>query len=345
MQRSQLRVAQLAPPWYSIPPDGYGGIEWVCFWLAEGLMKRGHDVTLIGAGSNDTEARQLTTFDHPQWSRLGDAFLEVLHAARAHQHVAANDFDIVHDHTMAGPLSSPGREAPTVVTMHGPVDEETRKLFSALDDVALVAISDAQRQAAPELPWVGTVHNSLEIDEYPFEPNKDDYLLWLGRMNQTKGPCEAIEAARAAGRRIVLAGKCNEPEEHQFFEEKVAPLLGDQVEWVGEADTDMKKRLLAKARCLVFPIDWEEPFGMVMIEAMACGTPVVATRRGSVPEVVEDGTTGFIADDIAEFPSLIQKVHQIDPARCRKHVEAKFDTETMVEGYESIYHKLIAEAG
>jgi glycosyltransferase involved in cell wall biosynthesis len=208
----------------------------------------------------------------------------------------------------------------------------------------MVAISESQRAKGPHLPWAATVYNAIPVDEYPFETDKDDFVLFLGRISAEKGPDLAIKAARAAGRRIVVAAKCNEPAEHAYFEERVRPLLGPDAEWYGHATTEEKKKLLAKASALVFPIQWDEPFGIVMVEAMACGTPVVALRAGSVPEVVVDGLTGYICDRPEELPAAIQRVGALDPAACRQRVYGCFDVPDMVDGYEAVYRRAIARA-
>ena len=293
-----LRVAVVAPPWFTIPPDGYGGIEAMVHWLVEGLVARGHQVTLIGAGDCRTSAvRFLQTYEEPPVALMGTPFPEIVHALQADEHLQELDVDVVHDHSMGGPLTARARRIPTVLTAHGPVTGELGECYRLLSrHHPMVAISEAQRAMGPHLPWAGTVYNAIPVDEYPFETEKDDFVLFLGRISPEKAPDLAIKAARAAGRRIVVAAKCNEPAEHAYFEQRVRPLLGPDAEWYGHATTEEKKKLLARASALVFPIQWDEPFGIVMVEAMACGTPVVALRAGSVPELVVDGLTGYICD-------------------------------------------------
>jgi glycosyltransferase involved in cell wall biosynthesis len=343
-QAEGLRIAMVAPPWFELPPSGYGGIESVVADLVDELTGRGHHVTLIGAGRNGTAAEQfLPVFDAPPSERLGTPGPEVIHAAATARLLDDLEVDVVHDHSFAGPLLARGRAVPTVVTMHGPVGGEYGEYFGWLGDcVDVVAISDAQRRLNPELNWVGRVHNAIAVDSFPFRADKDDYLLWLGRFSPDKGPDLAIDAARAAGMRIVLAGKRSEPVEKAFFDAEIAPRLGPGVEHVGEADATQKRELLAGARALVFPLQWEEPFGMVMIEAMACGTPVVALPRGSVPEVVVHGVTGLVVDDFERFPAALRAAESIDPAACRAHVVAHFDLPVMAAGYERIYRMLVA---
>jgi glycosyltransferase involved in cell wall biosynthesis len=274
---------------------------------------------------------------------------EVLHATltrRAVERLAAHDgLDLVHDHTLAGPLNAPAYRQlglPTLVTMHGPVlNDDLRQLYTALGtDIHLVAISRRQRDLAPELPWAGTVHNAIRVSSFPFQPSKQDYALFLGRFHPEKAPHLAIDAAHAAGMPLILAGKCAEPAEKEYFERQVRPRLRHTDRVFGMADAKSKRMLLANASCLLFPIQWEEPFGMVMIEAMACGTPVVALRRGAVPEVVVDGLTGYICNDPGELPQALARLDRIDPAACRHHVAAHFDIGRLGIGYETIYRQI-----
>jgi glycosyltransferase involved in cell wall biosynthesis len=333
----RLRVGVVAPPWFEIPPGGYGGIEWVCHWLVEGLVDHGHDVTLVAAGRAATRGRFRATFERAPSARLGKVLPELLHAAAAGRLLAGLDLDVIHDHSAAGPLLAASRTAATVVTAHGPVDGELGAYYRAIGSrCALVAISDAQRQAAPDLPWSALVYNGLPVREYPFRAAKEDFVLFLGRMSPVKGAHLAIDAARAAGLRLVMAAKCNEPAERAYFEREIRPRLGPDVEWLGEAGTACKKELLARARCLVFPILWQEPFGIVPVEALACGTPVVALRGGAVGEVVVDGQTGFVGERPEDLPGLLGKAGGIDPRACRERAR-RFDVSVMVSGCEALY--------
>jgi len=340
-----LRIGMVAPPWFELPPVGYGGTEAVVAALVDTLVDRGHEVTLIGSGPHKTKAQRfIAVYDEPPSHLLGHSPMpEVILAAEAAHILADLDLDIVHDHSLAGPLIAGSRRIPTVTTMHGPVTGDNGDYFRRLRrQIGIIAISDAQRRLAPELNWVGTVHNAIDVSSFPYRADKDRDVLWIGRFSPDKGAHLAIDAARAAGRRILLAGKLNEAAEHEYFEREVRPRLGADAEYVGEADATMKRELFARAACLVFPIQWEEPFGMVMVEAMAAGTPVVATRRGSVPEIVVDGRTGWIVDDLAELPAAIARVGELDPAECRAHAERGFDLSVMAAGYERVYHGVVA---
>lgn len=345
---TRLRIALVAPPWFEVPPAGYGGIERMCSSLADRLVARGHDVTLIGAGRDLTAARFVPTFETPPGG-LGTAaglFVALAHAGRVDRALRDLErkapFDVVHDHSEAGPMLADARQAPTVVTAHGPLEGPSRDYYEALPrSVTLVAISEAQRRSAPGLPWAGLVHNGVPVDRLPFSARKRDLVVFLGRMHPDKAPHLAIDAARAAGLPIVLAGKCSEPLEIDYFDAEVRPRLGVDAEFIGVADDRMKRELLPPARALVLPIRWEEPFGLVMVEAMACGTPVVALRRGAVPEVVDDGVSGIVVDDPSELPSAIVRAGELDPHACRDRA-CGFDEDRMAVGYEWVYRRAAA---
>jgi glycosyltransferase involved in cell wall biosynthesis len=265
----------------------------------------------------------------------------VVLAAEAGRALEGLDLDVVHDNSLAGPLLARNRTIPTVVTMHGPSTGPNGDYFARLGrTVDVVAISDAQRRLNPNLNWVGTVHNAIDVQTFPFVERKDDYVLWLGRFSPDKGAHLAIDAARKLGRRIVLAGKLNEPEELEYFEQAVRPRLGHQAEYVGEADAALKRELFSRAACLAFPIQWEEPFGIVMVEALACGTPVAAIARGSVPEVLHDGVTGVLVHDPADFPRAVEEAIELDAKDCRREAEQRFDLPVMAAGYERLFRVL-----
>lgn len=344
-----LRIVLVAPPYFDVPPKGYGGTEAVVADLADALVKRGHRVTLLGAGEPGTAASFKPLWRQTMADRLGQPYPEIMHALkvrRAIEQIASTDgVDLIHDHTFAGPLNTPAYRnlgLPTVVTVHGPIDDDLYPYYRELgDDVGLIAISDRQRELAPDLNWVGRVHNALRIDDWPFRSDKGDYALFLGRYAPYKGAHLALQAAHEAGMPLVLAGKCSEPSEQAYFDEQVRPLLTENDHVFGQADAVSKRKLLAGARCLLFPIQWEEPFGMVMIEAMACGTPVVALCGGAVPEVVVDGVTGVLCDRPEELAPAIDKAQTLDPAACRRHVAAHFAVGQFGSGYERIYRSVL----
>ena len=341
-----LHIAMVAPPYFTIPPEGYGGVESVIAGLVDGLVERGHRVTLLAAGEHATRAQRfIRTWDEHPVEQLGEALPEVVNTARVAALIGSGTrYDVVHDHSLAGPLLARGRRVPTVVTVHGPMNELADVYRPLGGDVSLVAISENQRRSAADLNWAGTVHNAIDVSSFPFRDHKDDYVLFLGRFHATKGPHLAIDAARAAGVRILLAGKCAEPPEQEFYEAEIAPRLGPDAVYVGDADSTEKRRLLAGARCLLFPIQWDEPFGMVMVEAMACGTPVVALSNGSVPEVVVDGSTGVVVKHARELPAAIERARSLDPADCRRHAEESFGIDAMAAGYEKVYRSVTPPA-
>ena len=255
--------------------------------------------------------------------------------------LAGLEVDIVHDHSPAGPLVALGRSRPTVLTAHGPTDGRLGQCFRLLD-LPVVAISDAQRATAPDLPWAGVVHNAIDVATYPFRADKDDVVLFLGRMAPEKGAHLAAGAARAAGYPVVPAGKAAEAHERRSFDEQVAPTPGPDATRVGEVGGARRTELLAAARCLVCPVQWDEPFGLASIEAMACGTPVVALRRGAMAEIVEHGRTGRLCDEPSEPADGIRRADELDREACRARVADRFSTRAMVERYLAVHRRLLA---
>jgi glycosyltransferase involved in cell wall biosynthesis len=341
-QRKALAVAIVAPPWFEVPPRGYGGIERVCADLVDGLVARGHDVTLVATGADRTAARMRAVLPEPP-SGLGDITApvqEARYAAGVALALADLPLDIVHDHCLAGPLGAAGRTAPTLLTAHGPVEGTLGDYFRKLG-LPLAAISSFQRRQAPDLPWAGTVPNGIDVSAYPFRAAKEDYLLFFGRMSEEKGAHLAVEAAQRAGVRLVLAGKCAEPHEQRYFDDKVAPLMGTGATFVGEIGGTRRTDLLAGARALLAPVQWDEPFGLACVEALACGTPVVALARGALPEIVDDGTTGWVCGDAEELYLRVRDLGGLDPADCRRAAESRFDTAVMVAGYEALYRRMV----
>lgn len=349
-KRSRLRIAMIVPPWYEFPPVGYGGLEQMCAGLADCLVRLGHKVVVIGAGArSSTLARFVSTVDHTQHLRLGEGLPEMLHVARANQWVAQNGFDVIHDHTAAGLLTAPIRNAPTVATVHNCPTGELGDLLASLPGVSLVAISAAQRQLQPDLAWAATIHNGLAFSPSPRPPpagtGDQAPVLWLARFNPDKGPDLAIHSCRAAGLPLVLAGKCTEPDEETYLREVITPMLGPDTRLVRNPDREQCNALLAAARCLIMPIRWQEPFGMVMVEAMAIGKPVVALDRGAVREVVSSGVTGFVCATPADLPEALHRTDTIDAAACRAHVRRHFSAARMARRYVHVYRYAIRTAG
>jgi glycosyltransferase involved in cell wall biosynthesis len=340
-----LRIAMLAPPWIPVPAPAYGGIEEVVWLLCEGLTAHGHRVTLFAPPGSESRAEVVHVLEEPQPEEIEKAKYEVDHVARVFGYIDAaarrgDPFDVIHDHTGHVALAMADRvSAPLVHTLHGPFDDAACRFYARHGAKALiVAISQAQLDSAPDAMGGGrVVHNPIETGEWPFQAEKDDFLLWIGRMSPDKGPHRAISAARDAGARLVLAGPV-QPGQERFFAEEVEPHLGeDGIEYLGEADSARKRELYLGARALLMPIRWPEPFGLVMVEALACGTPVVAFPEGSVPEVVEDGRTGFVVEDETAMARAIERLGEIDPHECRRSCEERFGVETVVSGYEDVY--------
>src|SRR6186997_3656285 len=288
-----MKIAVLSPVWFPVPPTRYGGIEWIVSLLAEGLVRAGHEVTLFASGDSSTEAELVSIFDEAPSEMIGITQFELRHALSCFER--AGDFDVINDHS--GPLGvvlGGVVDTPVVHTVHGPLGGEPGAVYEQIQRVApevgLISLSLNQRRPKPDLNWVANIPNALDLEHYPCHPHKGDYLLYLGRMNHEKGAHRAVAVAMELGLPLKLAGKAREPREQAYFEEFIEPHLGHGIEYLGEVNHGMKVELLQNARCTLFPIEWEEPFGLVMIESMACGTPVIATRHGAVPEVIGDGT-------------------------------------------------------
>jgi glycosyltransferase involved in cell wall biosynthesis len=342
-----LRIAMVMPPWYEVPPAGYGGLERVCASLIDGLADLGHEVTLFGTGTrHGTKARFVTTNPELQYPRLLEAMPELVHITEVNEALEREPFDIVHDHTTVGPATASRRNIPTVVTVHScPVGEVASYLSKVDRMVSLIAISHAQRRVAPDLAWTSTIHHGIEVPGPVKNKPSNGPVLWLGRFAADKGPDLAIEACRKANLPLVLAGKCNQQDEWHYLDEVIRPMVGPDAELVLNADRNRTEQLLHDARALILPIRWEEPFGMVLIEAMSKGTPVVALRRGAVPEVVLHGRTGFVCADETELPDALHDVLGLDPADCAEHVRSTFSVPLMAQRYERVYRRLVGVHG
>jgi glycosyltransferase involved in cell wall biosynthesis len=343
-----MRILQIAPLWETVPPPAYGGTEAVVYQLVEDLVARGHDVTLWASGDSTTSARLRSSFPRSLRSAedLADrAPHDWLHIARALEDAASGGYDIVHNHAGELPLAFLRLvDVPLLTTMHCNLTVDT---FPIWDDGPgwYNTISRSQYEIQPRLRrprYAGVVHNGIDTDSFPFNAEKEDYLLFLSRMAEEKAPHLAIEAARRAGVRLIMAGKVDW-RDRPYFERVVRPLIdGAQTVFLGEADAQLKRALYRGARALLLPLQWDEPFGLVMIEAMACGTPVIAFPRGAAPEIVDDGVTGFLVDGVDDMAAAVRRLGEIDPAACRAHVKASFDASVMTEGYLAIYDRILA---
>jgi len=342
-----LRIAILSPVWFPVPPTGYGGIEWIVSLLADGLADAGHDVTLFASGDSRTKAKLHASYAVAPSLRIGESLPELRHALACYER--AGDFDVVNDHSGPPAAALGGAVAtPVVHSVHGPLDGEAGPIYEQIARVApqvkLISLSLNQRRPLPDLPWVANCPNALDLSAYPVHPHRGDYLLFLGRMSPDKGAHRAIQVAKEAGLPLKIAGKLNEPPEKEYFETQVRPALGWGIEYLGEVSHSEKVELLQNARATLFPIEWEEPFGLVMIESMACGTPVIATRRGAVPEVIEHGLSGIIVEDSSDMAAALEEADRLDPLECRRYVEERFSAERMVVDYLAAYEQVLALA-
>jgi glycosyltransferase involved in cell wall biosynthesis len=346
-----LRIAMLAPPGISVPPPGYGGVEWVVSALTEALVRQGHAVTLFCAPGSVSLAEVVPVLSKAHPDQIERSLHEADHVARAfdeiEMRIGEDAFDVVHDHCGFTALAMADRLAtPVVHTLHGAFDGTTTGFYRRHGHkAALVAISDAQRASAPAgVKAICTIPNPIDVGAWPLRVVKDDYLLWVGRMTAEKGPHRAIAAARAAGVPLVLAGVI-QPGQEPYFEAQVAPHLdGDRVRFVGEVGGAAKRALFAGAMGLLMPIRWEEPFGMVMVEALATGTPVIAFGEGAARELVVDGSTGFLVDDVAGMAAAVMRLGLIDPRECRAWVAGNCDVDVVAAAYARAYRSSIRTA-
>jgi glycosyltransferase involved in cell wall biosynthesis len=345
--RAPLRIAMLAPPWISVPPPGYGGVEWVVSALTEALVRRGNAVTLFCAPGSVSSAQVVTLLDRSHPDEIERSLYEADHVARAFDEIEgpADDrrFDVVHDHCGFTALAMADRlDTPFVHTLHGQFTDSTAAFYKRHGHkAALVGISRAQLASAPSgLDPVGAIPNPIDVGAWPLREHKDDYVLWIGRMTAEKGPHRAITAARAAGVGLVLAGVI-QPGQQAFFDREVAPHVdGDRVRFIGEVGGAVKQSVFAGARALLMPIRWEEPFGMVMVEALACGTPVIAFPEGAARELIVDGKTGFIVDDEEAMGAAVANLPQIAPRDCRAWVAEHCDVDVVAAAYERTYRSV-----
>jgi glycosyltransferase involved in cell wall biosynthesis len=336
-----VRIAQVSPAWERVPPPAYGGIEAVVSLLTEELVRRGGEVTLYATGDSRTSARLKSVIPRPlRASKVQRPIpIELAHISQVLRDAA--QYDVIHNH--CGELLmafSNVVSAPILTTVHGPMAEEATLVWDHYTGY-FNTISHAAKNGFPDQRYLGVVYNGIDVESFPFCPEKDDYLLFLGRVSEEKGTHLAIEVARALGSRLVIAGKVD-PVDVTYYVEKVKPAVdGAQIVYVGEADANVKRQLYAHARCLLQPVTWPEPFGLVMAEAMACGTAVVGLRRGSIPELIVDRETGFVVDSVEEMIDAVGRVGTIDPYRCRDHVLACFSADQMVRGYEKLYETIL----
>ncbi|HEU4685889.1 MAG TPA: glycosyltransferase family 4 protein [Nitrospira sp.] len=342
-----MKIAQISPLWESVPPQLYGGTERIVSYITEELVRLGHDVTLFASGDSRTAAhlkaccpKALRLHENGFLNRDAPLIVMLEQALGA----ASGQFDIIHSHLdfLGFPMSRRAH-APVLTTLHGRLDlPELAAIFEEYAELPVISISDAQRTPLPKANWLGTVHHGIPKDLYTFHPAKGSYLAFLGRISPEKCPDHAIEIAKRVGMPLRIAAKVD-PMDQEYFKRKIERLLEHPlVEYVGEISDAEKNDFLGEAAALLCPYDWPEPFGLVLIEALACGTPVLAYRRGSIPEVLDHGVTGYVCNDLDALAQAVGAVHLLDRSRCRETFERRFTVERMVRAYLNLYERLAA---
>lgn len=344
-----MKIALLAPFEERIPPIKYGGTELIVYYLANLLPKRGHEVFLFASGDSKTDSKLIPVFPRPirmepyaKDLKIRDA-VKYIGVSKIVKYLKNYDVDVIHNHIgwRFLPFAS-FFSAPTVTTLHGPLYIDYQKfIHSWFRDQQFISISNSQRTPLPNLNYIETVYNGIDINNFKFNNKPEDYFAFLGRMSPEKGPAQAIQIAKAAGVKLKMAAKIDVVDAI-FFEKEVKPLIDNkQIEYIGEINSQEKSDFLRNARGLIAPIQWAEPFGLFFIEAMACGTPVITMNRGSASEVIKNSETGFVLNDIEEATNAVKNINKIKREGCRKWVEKNFTAEIMVENYEKIYRKII----
>ncbi len=340
-----MRIAQIAPVWERVPPRKYGGTEVVVSLLTEELVRRGHDVTLFATGDSITKARLKACYrKSPERDHLVQNNLvpELIHTGNAFKY--AEQFDIIHNHCgRIGILLGSLINKPVLDTLHGRFSEDNIPFYEAYKDAVFYnSISFGQRRTGHDLNYVGNVYNAINTESYQFSRKKEDYFVHISRISQDKGTDIAVDVARKAGVKLIVAGKVDPGKDTLYYKEKIAPKVdGRQIIYRGEIPEEEKRALFRGARGFIFPLQWAEPFGLVMVEAMACGTPVIAFPCGSVPEIVENGKTGFVVNSFEQMVEAVNNIKYIDPFDCRKRAVERFSINKMVDEYERLYEKII----
>jgi glycosyltransferase involved in cell wall biosynthesis len=342
-----MRIAQIAPLWEQVPPVTYGGTELVVSLLTEELVRRGHEVTLFASGDSVTTANLESV--HPQALRLDSqvkeaGIYEMLQLSRVYERAA--EFDLIHSHMGCAALPyAPLVKTPTVHTLHGIFTPDNEKMFRYAQRQPFVSISDAQREPRLGLNYAATVYNGVDTTAYRFypKPSEPPYLAFLGRLSPEKGVHHAIEIAKQTGYPLKIAGKIDAVD-RDYYERTIEPQIdGEQIQFLGEANHQQKNVLMGNAIATLFPITWREPFGLVMIESMASGTPVIAMNMGSTSEVIAHGKTGFLCHTVEACIAAVAQLDTIQRMACRRHVEERFSAQRMADGYEAVYRQLVAE--
>jgi glycosyltransferase involved in cell wall biosynthesis len=341
-----VRIGIIAPPWFPVPPPAYGGTEAVLETLARGLQDAGHDVLLFASGDSTCPVPTASVFPKALGLGLGGSASELRHVIAAYEAMADFGAEVVHDHSLAGPFYAQTLpDVNVVTTSHGPFTTDLGDLYRALGDrVPVIAISEDQARTPGDVPIAAVIHHGVRVEDYPVGAGRGGYAVFLGRMHPDKGVDTACRVARAAGMPLRIAAKMREPDEKAWFADTVQPLLTDDIVYVGELGPTDKLALLADAVCLINPIRWAEPFGMVMIEALACGTPVVVTPRGAAEEIVDDGVTGFLRSTDAGLTVGVQNAASLDRRACRAAASERFSAERLVADHIACYERTIRRA-
>ncbi len=346
-----MKIAQLVNPIESVPPQKYGGIERMVHALTEELVSFGHVVTLFASGDSQTSAKLHSVYPTSlRAAKVKDIYgtndYTVLNVVEAYK--MQKEFDIIHDHTGNwGLIAATTSTTPVVSTLHGPFTTTNRKLYESIaDTVNLVAISEGQMKPVPSLPIAGVVYNGLPMEHYPFCDEPKGYLLFVGRISEEKGVHHAIDVAQYLQIPLIIAAKLesNHRPDVEYFKQYVEPRLdGDKVTWIGEVGEEERNTLMSQAKCFLHPVSFREPFGLTLIEAMACGCPVVAFGRGSIRELIAQGKTGFVVEDAEEMVEAVASIDVIDRGECRRHSLENFSAHRMAKGYEAIYASILTK--
>ena len=342
-----MRIAQIAPLIERVPPTTYGGTERVVSVLTEELVRRGHDVTLFASGDSVTSANLVATYPKPLREAMPHdtqkkVMVSLLHLGKAYER--ADEFDVIHDHTSHfGVAFANSCHTPVIMTMHGPFSAQNKLMYSMLRRPNLVTISKSQGKEATGLNHLGTVYNGLPMEEFPFSAQSEGYLLFVGRICPEKGVHHAITVAERLGLPLIIAAKLDVDRYGEYFEKEIKPRLTKKIRWIGEVNEEQRNKLYSKALCFLHALTWAEPFGLTLVEAMACGCPVVAFNKGSIPEIVAHGKTGFVVDTVEEMITVVKHISTIQRTTCREYALTTFNEQRMVSSYESLYHALATE--
>ncbi len=340
-----MRILLLAPLWETVPPPAYGGTEAVISLLSDGLALAGHDVTLFASGGSTTLGN--LHWVYPRSLRTAYDLRDPSPYGWLHNAIAlskAEEFDIVHNHS--GELAmamSHLIKTPMLTTMHDLITPDAKIIWDYYQGF-YNTVSYAQRKSMPKIAnrnFIGVVYNAIEVETFPYCEQKEDYLLFLAHIAPKKGTHHAIEVAKRLGKKLLIAGKVDRVGREYFAKEIEPKIDGKQIQFLGEADAEQKRALYARAYCLLAPLTWEEPFGLTMVEAMACGTPVIAFSRGAAPELIVEGKTGYLVSDVEEMVKAVYRIDQIEPRYCREHVKQNFDAPRMVKDYLATYEKVL----